>query len=306
MNNPKLPQILMIDEDYFSPNHAEHWQFICQQSQEISHYIHTALDEPVSPMGLCPDETQMNRYFWLIQGPASSKEIVCTQIHCVKDNKPQQLKHAFPSFCSPYAFTAQIKHIMTAESQSQAILCLTLNQADIYAFDTLYTVNQHFYRAEQNYQVYFNAWAYQLESIPDDESVLIDEPDAIRHHRALNDILAEHHGETPENLQELLAQWQPKSAEDLTPIQINISKAITYLYGDLLGQEDEAWFQGKIVGKTHTTFFGHQLSMYDVIFIAEEGQQPIIMRIASQQHEFEIGQHIRGDMWLQVNIFNTV
>lgn len=294
--------VSIVDEQHFSANHAEHWQFLPHQAEEISYYIHSALDAPISPMGICPTEQEMNTHFWLIQGPSSSKDILCTQVHCVKDNKPLQLRHAFPSFCSPYAFTARIKQILTEQQHSQAILCLNVQQTDIYAFDTLYVVNQDFYRAEQDYQVYFNAWAYQLESIPQDESVLIDEPDAIRHHRALNDILAEHDGKTPGNLQELLNQWQPQSADDLQPIHINISKTIAYLYGDALGQEDEAWFQGKIIGKTHSTFFDYQLTMYDVIFVQEEEQPAIVMRIASAQDEFEIGQYIRGDIWLQVNI----
>lgn len=296
-------QTSIIDEQLFSSNHAEHWVFVPHQAQDISKYIHTALDTPISPMGLCPSETEMNTNFWLIQGPASSEDILCTQVHSVKNNKPLQLKHAFPSFCSPYAFTARIKHILTEASYSQAILCLTVHQTEIYAFDTLYVVNQDFYRVEQDYQVYFNAWAYQLESITADETVLIDEPDAIRHHLALNAILEEHHGETPNNLQELINQWQPQSPNDLQPIHINISKTIAYLYGDVLGQEDEAWFQGKIIGKTNTSFFGYKLSMYDVIFVQEEEQSSIIMRVASQQHEFEIGHYIRGDIWLQVNIF---
>lgn len=304
MNNTLLPQLLMIDETHFSPNHAEHWGFITHHPEEIPHYIHTALDAPISPMGLCPDETQMNTHFWLIQGPEDSAEIVCTQIHQVQNNKPQQLRHAFPSFCSPYAVPVHIKHIMTAESQSQAILCLTAHQkTDIYAFDVLYTVNQQFYRAEQTYSAYFSAWAYQLEAIPADESVLIDTPEAIRHHRALNDILAQHHGQTPDNLQELLQAWQPQSSEDLQPIHINISKTIAYLYGDTLGQEDEAWFQGKIIGKSSTTFFEQTYLFYDVVFAEDEQQTPIIMRLASQQNQFEVGQYIRGDIWLQVNIF---
>lgn len=302
------PEKFIIDEKHFSLNHAEHWNILTQESTQITQCIHDALDKPVSPMGLCPDEVSMNPCFWLIQGEGASTEIVCNQVHAVKDNKPLQLKHAFPSFCSPYAFPVTIKHITTSPAQSQAVLCLSLadkSNTDIYAFDILYTVNQAFYREQQCYQAYFNAWAYRLESIPEHETVLIDDPEAIRHHRALNDILAQHQGQTPDNLQDLIQAWQPQSEDDKQPILVDISKTIAYLYGDNLGQEDEAWFQGRIVGKTQTHFLNHTYSLYDIVFVEEVNQPAILMRVASQQHEFEIGQYIRGDIWLQVNIFST-
>ncbi|MDO4223101.1 MAG: hypothetical protein Q4D05_03610 [Acinetobacter sp.] len=303
----QTPQTLIIDEKHFSANHAEHWALLSQEPTQLMQWIHAALDAPFSPMGLCKSETQMNPHFWLLQGPQSSKDIYCTQIHCVKDNKPQQLKHAFPSLCSPYRYPATIHQITTCESRSQAVLCLKLqDDTVIYAFDTLYTVNQDFYQQNQQYDIHLNAWAYQLESIPAHESVTIDDPEAIRHHRALNDILAEHQGEAPDDLQDLIKAWQPKTEDDTQPIHIDISKTIAYLYGDHLGQEDEAWFQGQIVGKSFTEFMNERYCLYDIVLIAEQHQEKIIMRLATKKDEYfqyDIGQFIRGDIWLQVNIF---
>lgn len=301
------PYTLIIDDQHFSSNHAEHWALLTQDHEKIIQWIHETLDQPILPMGLCPTEQQMNPNFWLIQGPSSSKDIQCNQVHYIKNQKPQQLKHAFPSFCSPYAYPAKIKQITTSNAHSQAVLCLQLHdQTEIYAFDVLYSINQDFYQKNQDYHIYLNAWAYQLETIAEHETVLIDDPASIRHHRALNDILAQYNGKTPDNLQELIQAWQPKSQEDQQPIHIDISKTIAYLYGDHLGQEDEAWFQGQIVGKTHTQFMQDQYTLYDIVFIAEEAQEKIIMRLATKQPEyahFEIGQYIRGDIWLQVHIF---
>lgn len=305
----QTPQLLIIDEQSFSQNHAEHWQLLSNNQQQVMQWLHIALDSPISPMGLCPNEQGMNQNFWFIQGPKQTQDIQCSQILCVKDNKPYQLKHAFPSLNSPYAFPVTIKQITTSESHSQAILCLALaDDCVIYAFDNYYSINQDFYQQNQKYKAHFSAWAYQLELVPEHETITIDDPEAIRHHRALNDILAEHHGQTPDNLQDLLQDWQPKSEEDKQPIQIDISKTTAYLYGDHVGQEDEAWLQGKIVGKMHSQFMNETYTLYDVVFIDEQDSEKILLRLATKNPDyahFNIGQFIRGDIWLQVNIYET-
>lgn len=305
----QTPQLLIIDEQSFSQNHAEHWQLLSNNQQQVMQWLHIALDSPISPMGLCPNEQGMNKNFWFIQGPKQAQDIQCNQILCVKDNKPYQLKHAFPSLNSPYAFPVTIKQITTSESHSQAILCLALaDDCVIYAFDNYYSINQDFYQQNQKYKAHFSAWAYQLELVPEHETITIDDPEAIRHHRALNDILAEHQGQTPDNLQDLLQDWQPKSEEDKQPIQIDISKTTAYLYGDHVGQEDEAWLQGKIVGKMHSQFMNETYTLYDVVFIDEQDSEKILLRLATKNPDyahFNIGQFIRGDIWLQVNIYET-
>jgi uncharacterized tellurite resistance protein B-like protein len=40
--------------------------------------------------------------------------------------------------------------------------------------------------------------------VSEDEKIIVDDPASIKHHRALNAILAEHNGIAPENLQELI------------------------------------------------------------------------------------------------------
>ncbi|MBD0095870.1 hypothetical protein IAF33_19035, partial [Acinetobacter baumannii] len=42
-------------------------------------------------------------------------------------------------------------------------------------------------------------------------------------------------------LQELINEWQPKTKEDQEPVTVDFSKMVAYLYGENLGQEDEAW-----------------------------------------------------------------
>ena len=81
---------------------------------------------------------------------------------------------------------------------------------------------------------------------------------------------------------------------------------VAYLYGETLGQEDEAWFQGHIVGKTSCEFMQHEYTLYDVTLIHEEQQAAVLMRIATKDpalKDFNIGQYIRGNVWLQAFIY---
>ncbi len=81
---------------------------------------------------------------------------------------------------------------------------------------------------------------------------------------------------------------------------------VAYLYGETIGQEDEAWFQGNIVGKTSMQFMDQDYTVYDVTLILEENTPATLIRIATrnkQYENFEIGQYIRGNIWIQANIY---
>ena len=105
---------------------------------------------------------------------------------------------------------------------------------------------------------------------------------------------------------EQIEAWQPKSDDDKEPVTVDFSKMVAYLYGENMGQEDEAWFQGNIVGKSSMQFMEHEYTLYDVTLIHEENQPAILIRIATknaQYKNFEIGQFIRGNIWIQANIY---
>ena len=57
---------------------------------------------------------------------------------------------------------------------------------------------------------------------------------------------------------------------------------VAYLYGENLGQEDEAWFQGNIVGKTSMSFMGAEYTLYDVTLVLEDNLPAILVRIATK------------------------
>lgn len=306
MKNPNSPEVISLQDQSFG-SHIEHWNLLTDHPEtDVPQWLNLALEAPVMPMGLCTQEQEMDPNFWLIQGP-KNQTIKINQIVAVENQKPRALKTAFPSFDSPYKYHARIERIITCESSSQAVLRLKLNRnTTIYAFDSLYSVNRHQYRKDQSYQVQLNAWAYELEAVAENETIIVDDPASIKHHRALNDILQQHNGIAPENLQELINQWQPQSPDDEVPVTVDFSKMVAYLYGETLGQEDEAWFQGNIVGKTSMSFMDEEYTVYDVNLVLEDDLPAIVIRIAtkdSQFKNFNIHQFIRGNLWIQTSIY---
>ena len=306
MSQNQQPEIIELDCESFG-GHAAHWRILTNTpEQDVGKWLHLALDTPKSPMGLCQQEQDLPNDLWLLQG--SQQDIQVTQIIAVEDNTPKFLKTAFPVLHSPYQFKAKVTRILKCNSTNEAVLRLELeNGSVIYGYDTLFAVNQAQYSSQLWYNVEINAWAYELERVPSKETMLIEDPVAIRHHRALNDILADHNGETPDNLQELLAAWQPSAPEDEMPVTIDISKMVAYLYGESIGQEDEAWFQGDIVGKTSSQFMDKNFVLYDVAIMREDKSKPVILRLAYPEHhqQYEIGEYIRGNIWIQIKIYGT-
>lgn len=311
MNNQNRPEIIRIEDQNFG-SHVEHWNLLTDDpNNDVPKWLGLALNAPIMPMGICEQESDMDSSTWLIQGP-SAAPVQLAQVIAVEDNKPKAVKTAFPIFESPYTLDAKIERIITCTSNTQAVLQLQVSpNSVVYAFDNLYSVNHAHYEKDQKYKVQLNAWAYSLEKVSDQEQIIVDDPASIKHHRALNEILSENNGIPPENLQQLIDAWEPKNDFDKEPVTVDFSKMVAYLYGETLGQEDEAWFQGKVVGKTEMQFMQQFYTLYDVTLILDENQPATLIRIATKDDlfkNFEIGQYIRGNLWIQANIYakNTI
>lgn len=305
MNNQNRPETIIIDDQNFG-SHIEHWQLLhAQPNTVLPQWLAMALDQPRMPMGICADENAMDPNTWLIQGPTSST-VQINQVVAVVNERPKALKTAFPSFSSPYQYPAKIERIIQSKNASQAVLRLNFGDNKIaYAFDQLYSVNHAHYQADHHYQVQLNAWAYELNVVTPDEHLVVDDPASIKQHRALNDILAAHDGVAPPDLQQKIDAWQPQTEDDRAPVTVNFAKMVAYLYGETQGQEDEAWFQGQILGKSDMQFMQNEFCIYDVSLFHELDQAAIIVRIATArdtEKNFAIGQYIRGNLWLQAYI----
>ncbi|WP_407412313.1 hypothetical protein [Acinetobacter sp.] len=308
MKNQNRPEMITIEDQNFG-SHVEHWNLLTENpSDDVPAWLGLALDAPVMPMGLCMQECDMDENTWLIQGPKQSS-ILINQVIDVENHRPKKVKTAFPSFPSPYKIRAEIERIITCKTNTQAVLRLNLgNNNIVYAFDNLYSVNHHRYQQQQAYSGELNAWAYVLEAVGEHEQLVVDDPASIKHHRALNDILAANDGVAPPNLQEQIDAWQPQSEQDREPVTVDFSQMVAYLYGETLGQEDEAWFQGQVVGKTQMQFMQQDYTLYDVTLLREDNAEATLVRVATRDPkyaDFNVGQYIRGNIWLQVNLQHT-
>lgn len=310
LDHANAPEAIQIEPETIG-GHAAHWQLLTDNpSQDVPHWLQHALNEAMSPLGLLENESELPKDLWLINGPHSDIQIA--QIIRVDENQhPIHLMGAFPIIKSPYRVQAEINRISFCGKNAQAILNLkTVDNISIFAFDTLFSINQKSYTQKQIYNIELGGFAYELEKVNPDDTITVDDPAAIHHHRALNDILAANNGVTPDDLQEKINAWQPASEEDKAPVTLSLSKMVAYLYGETFGQEDEAWFQGEILGLSNTIFMGKNIQLLDVAIMREENTKPIVIRLAylnraESKNIFNVGDYIRGNIWIQATIYDT-
>lgn len=301
------PDTLSIDANTMG-SHAQHWQLIDDQAnQHLHHWLQDAVDDATTPFGLAQSAQALPTDYWLLQGPNDQMGI-CQIIQTNSQGQPIRLTSAYPFLDSPHTRTITIRRILACPEQQEAILCVeTQDHITIHAFDQLYAINQSFYQHDTVYQASFSAWAYDLQKVGEHETLLVEDPAAIRHHRALNSILAENQGVAPDNLQEQLDAWQPQSADDEQPVELDLSHMAAYLFGETFGQEDEAWCQGQIIGKQQINRFGHLIDVFDVVILREEQADPLVIRLAycdrtKNHQQFAVGDYIRGNIWMQIAI----
>ncbi|XID74353.1 hypothetical protein ACF3NA_07320 [Alkanindiges sp. WGS2144] len=304
------PQFITVDQEHLG-GHAVHWQLLSTQPDiDVPKWLQQALTDANMPYGLNHDSGHLPQDSWLINGPDQMIQI-SQLIKVNSQQQPVNLLTAFPIVNSPYTIQGTIKQIICCKEAMQAVLNIsTSDNATIYAFDNLYTVNQNQYKQDQVYNIELGGFAYGLETVKPGETIVVDDPAAIKHHRALNEILANNNGIVPDDLQAQIAAWQPQTEEDKAPVTLDLSKMVAYLYGDHLGQEDEAWFQGEILGLSQTNFMDKTIDLIDVVIIREQNTKPVVIRLAylnsdKQTNSFNVGDYIRGNIWIQATIYAT-
>ena len=136
---------------------------------------------------------------------------------------------------------------------------------------------------------------------------MVEDPDAIRYHRAYNDIVAANQGKVPVDIEQQIEDWQPDSEAPLAPVEINLGNMCAYLFGDTLGQEDEAWCQGQVIGKQQCVFHDIDLTLFDTVILREPEAKPFVVRIAAVTTEttqlIEVQDYIQANIWLQAAIY---
>ena len=80
-----------------------------------------------------------------------------------------------------------------------------------------------------------------------------------------------------------------------------------YLFGDTLGQEDEAWCQGQVLGKQETVFNGKTIILFDVVVLREQDADPFVMRIGALKTpdtaSINVHDYVQANVSLQAAIY---
>lgn len=287
--------------------HSDHWAILTDDiTGDVPKWLQYMLETATIPNALTQSRPSDNKLLIAHDTPCHIKQILK-----LDNGKPQAFINAFPAIDSPYGVECHIERIIRCDSTSDAILRLkTTDGAVIYAFDQLYAINRTEYKTPKTYYVNFSAWAYNIEISDQKEVILVEDPNAIRYHRAFNDIVSNHGGKIPTDIDEQISAWQPKDLADgdsLAPVEINLGHSCIYLFGETFGQEDEAWCQGQVLGISHTKFFDKDITLFDVVILREPNAQPLVVRIGAPATQkttaIEVYDYIQANIWLQAAIY---
>lgn len=283
--------------------HGDHWGIFGADGRQVKAWLSQSLETATVPEGLGTNTTEDNR---LLVG--SNDVCHIKQVFALDDGRPTHLLNVFPAVASPYGLDCLIKEVIACQETTDAILQLeTPDGTTIYAYDTLYATNASHYQSGKIYYVNFGAWAYTFEKSNTNETIVVDDPKAIRYHRAFNDIVANHNGVVPNDIDVQIKAWTSKTDEPLAPVEINLGHSCIYLYGETIGQEDESWCQGQVLGKSQTQFFDTEITLFDVVILREDDNKPFVVRIATLTNEttnsIQVQEYIQANIWLQSAIY---
>lgn len=295
-NHTQLP-----DSDHVG--HGDHWALFDFTSDKLHDCLKLSLDKAGVPKGLTSCKTCDE---FLLIGTDDTCHI--KQVFALEDGKPASIINIYPAVNSPYGVECTITGATFHKGSQDAVLqLLTKDGTTIYAFDSLYALNACHYEANKTYYVNFSAWAYNLTKSRQDEVILVDDPKAIRYHRAFNDIVSKNAGQVPADIDAKIRAWQPETDEPLAPVEINLGHSCIYLFGETFGQEDEAWCQGQVLGKSFDKFFDKDVILFDVAILREPDTTPFVVRIASlatpETMAVQVQDYIQANIWLQAAIY---
>ncbi|MDO4700142.1 MAG: hypothetical protein Q4A69_05615 [Moraxella sp.] len=288
-------------------SHGDHWAILTDDiAQDVPNWLQQMIDSAVLPSGLAPNLKHNHQLLLASNAPCHIKQILS-----IKDGKPTAFINAFPSVNSPYGLQCQIERVICCTATNDAILKLsTPESTTIYAFDQLYAVNQAHYQRAQNYYANFSAWAYNIAPSDQQQTIVVKDQQAIRYHRAFNDIVSANGGKVPDDIDAQIKAWQADDHDPhtpLAPVEINLGHSCIYLFGDTFGQEDEAWCQGQVLGISHSQFFDKAITLFDVVILREPDSKPLVVRIATpttaDNQKIQVHDYIQANIWLQVAIY---
>ena len=302
--NVQAPTKITLSDEQ-TAGHADHWRILTDDmSQDVPEWLQQMIEHAAIPKGLNSNVSASDSCLLL------SEDQPChiNQVLAMKEGRPERFINAYPCVDSPYGLNCKIERIIANDNSHDAVLRLRSGDGSvIYAFDQLYTANRHQYQQGTSYFINFSAWAHEISISEQNEVIKVEDEEAIRYHRAFNDIVAANDGKVPDDLQQQIAEWQPETKEQMAPVEINLGHMCAYLFGDTLGQEDEAWCQGQVLGKQQTVFHGKPIILFDVVILREQDADPFVVRIGACETDetkaIAVHDYVQANIWLQAAIY---
>lgn len=291
--------------DEQTAGHADHWRILTDDmSQDVPEWLQQMIEHAAIPKGLNSNVSASDSCLLL----SEDQSCHINQVLAMKEGRPERFINAYPCVDSPYGLNCKIERIIANDNSHDAVLRLRSGDGSIiYAFDQLYTANRHQYQQGTSYFINFSAWAHEISISEQNEVIKVEDEEAIRYHRAFNDIVAANDGKVPDDLQQQIAEWQPETKEQMAPVEINLGHMCAYLFGDTLGQEDEAWCQGQVLGKQQTVFHGKPIILFDVVILREQDADPFVVRIGACETDeikaIAVHDYVQANIWLQAAIY---
>lgn len=296
------PTKIKLAEDQIA-GHADHWHILTDNVAEVvPDWLQKMIETATVSQGL--SEAQPTEQLLIAQ----NLDTHIKQVLALNNGKPEKLINTFPCVNSPYGSTCTIERVIICDETLDAVLRFKAEDGTtIYAYDQLYAVNGSLYSQNVPYFVNFSAWAYNISLSKQDEVVKVEDQQAIRYHRAFNDIVAKNNGEVPTDIQQQIQNWEPETDEPMAPVEINLGNMCAYLFGDTLGQEDEAWCQGQVIGKQTSDFYGVDILLFDVVILREADTKPLVVRMAALNNDqtaaIQVNDYVQANIWLQAAIY---
>lgn len=292
--------------DAQTAGHADHWRILTDDmSHDVPEWLQQMINQASMPKGLNNNASANDSRLLL----SENKPCHINQVLAMKEGKPERFINAYPCVDGPYGLNCTIERIIANDNSHDAVLRLrSIDGSIIYAFDQLYTANRQVYQQDTTYFVNFSAWVHEIKVSEQHEVIMVEDKEAIRYHRAFNDIVAANDGQVPKDIQEQIKSWQPTTKEQMQPVEINLGHMCAYLFGDTLGQEDEAWCQGQVLGKQQTLFNDQSIILFDVVILREQDASPFVVRMGASDtpanQAIKVHDYVQANIWLQAAIYS--
>ena len=165
----------------------------------------------------------------------------------------------------------------------------------------------------KKYFVNFSALAYHIKPSNQEETIVIEDQEAIRHHRAFNDIVAKKMA--VKSLMILMKKSVNGNQQTMNLVsRLHLLRLIwgicvlIYTVKPLV-KKMKLGVKGRFWANQAQNFFGKPMTLFDVVILREPDADPFVVRIAAvsteQTDAIQVHDYIQANIWLQAAIYEA-